>query len=119
MSCLEKARRLGDLLVVGLNSDASVRKIKGPGRPVNSQKDRLRVLAALEAVDYVVPFSEETPLPLIKSVKPHVLVKGADWQKGQMVGAREVESWGGKVKRIGFLPGRSTTGILKRIGKTM
>jgi len=112
---LERAKRLGDVLVVGLNSDSSVRRIKGPGRPVNSERDRLRVLAALEVVDYVSAFSEETPRNLIRAVRPHVLVKGADWKKGQIVGADDVRSWGGKVRRISLLSGRSTSGLLEKI----
>ena len=116
---LEKAKGLGDLLTVGVNSDASVRRIKGPDRPVNPEKDRLKVLSALEVVDYVTLFSEDTPLNLICEIRPEVLVKGADWKKGQIVGAREVESWGGKVRQIRLVPGRSTTGILGRIRKTL
>ena len=112
---LEKAKSLGDILVVGLNSDASVRRIKGPERPLTPEKDRLRVLSALEAVDYVTLFSEETPLNLIREIQPHLLVKGADWKGGEIVGAREVESWGGRVKRIPFVPGRSTTALLRKI----
>ena len=112
---LEKAKSLGDILVVGLNSDASVRQIKGPERPLTPEKDRLRVLAALEVVDYVTLFSEKTPLDLIREIKPHVLVKGADWKRGEIVGAREVESWGGRVKRIPLVPGRSTTALLRKI----
>jgi len=114
---LEKAKGLGDVLIVGLNSDASVRRLKGPKRPLNSQKDRLKVLAALEPVDYVALFSDDTPLRLIKAVRPHVLVKGADWKKGQIVGAKEVESWKGKVKRVPLLPGRSTSGLLQKISQ--
>lgn len=115
MTYLEKARSLGDLLIVGLNSDSSVRKIKGRGRPVNSEKDRLKVLSALEAVDYVTVFSEETPSKLISEIRPHLLVKGADWKEEKIVGAKEVRLWGGIVKRIRLVPGRSTTGILNRI----
>lgn len=110
---LEKAKRFGDLLVVGLNSDASVRKIKGPYRPITPEKDRLRVLAALEAVDYVTLFWEPTPLHLIRELKPDILVKGADWRESEIVGAQEVKSWGGRVKRIRLVPGRSTTRILE------
>ena len=112
---LEQARNLGDFLVVGLNSDRSVRKLKGKGRPVNSQKDRALVLAGLTAVDCVSIFEEETPLHLIKKVRPHILVKGADWSASSIAGAREVKSWGGKVKLIPLLKGRSTSGILKKI----
>ena len=112
---LEKSRRLGDLLIVGLNSDASVRRIKGPARPITREKDRLRILSALEAVNYVTLFSEDTPLPLIRAVRPHVLVKGADWKQGEIVGARDVKSWGGVVRRVGLLPGRSTSRLVRRI----
>lgn len=113
---LEKAKRLGDVLMVGLNSDASMKRIKGPDRPLTPERDRLRVLAALQAVDYVTLFSEETPLRLIRELRPHILVKGADWKKREIVGGREVESWGGRVKRIRLVPGRSTTAILKKLG---
>ena len=112
---LEKAKRLGDFLVVGLNTDASVRRLKGSGRPLTGEKDRLRVLAALETVDYVTLFPEDTPLALIKKIRPHILVKGADWKEDQIAGAKEVRSWGGRVKRIALLPGRSTSAILRSL----
>ena len=112
---LERARNLGDFLVVGLNSDRSVRKLKGKGRPVNSQNDRALVLAGLTAVDCVTIFDEETPLNLIQKVRPHILVKGADWSINSIAGAQEVKSWGGKVKLIPLLKGRSSSGILKKI----
>ena len=114
---LQKAKQFGDVLVVGLNSDASVRQIKGPHRPLNSEKDRLRVLAALEAVDYVSVFSEGTPLRLIQELHPDILVKGADWKKDQIAGAKEVESWGGRVERIKLVPGRSTTTVINVIAR--
>ena len=114
---LQKARQLGDLLVVGLNSDASVRKLKGPGRPVNPEGARAEVLAALECVDYVVPFSEETPLNLIERVRPHILVKGGDWKKSSIVGAAAVESYGGRVRTIPFVEGFSSTRTLEKIKK--
>lgn len=114
---LQKSRAQGSLLVVGVNSDASVRRYKGPNRPINTQKDRLEVLAALECVDYVVLFGEDTPLNLIKAIKPDVLVKGADWKKEDIVGASEVESWGGQVRRIRFVQGKSTTGTIEKILK--
>ena len=114
---LEKAKGLGNLLILGLNSDRSVRRLKGRGRPVHSEKDRLKVIAGLEAVDYVTLFSEDTPLNLIKAVRPDVLVKGADWGEDKIAGAREVRVWGGRVRRIRLLPGRSTTGTLKKIKK--
>ncbi len=112
---LERARNLGDFLVVGLNSDRSVRKLKGKGRPVNSQNDRALILAGLTAVDCISIFDEETPLNLIKKVRPHILVKGADWSVHSIAGAREVKKWGGKVKLIPLLKGRSTSGILRKI----
>ena len=112
---LEKAKGFGDVLIVGLNSDASVRRIKGPARPVNSEEDRAHVLAALEAVDYVTLFQEDTPLRLIHEIRPHVMVKGSDWKKSQIAGAQEIKSWGGKVRLVPFVPGRSTTGLLKKI----
>ncbi len=112
---LEKAKQLGDILVVGVNSDSSVKRLKGPDRPVNSERDRLKIISALGAVDYAVLFSEDTPLELICRVRPDILVKGADWKKDQIAGAEEVESWGGKVKQIPLVPGRSTTRVLKKI----
>ena len=110
---LEKARCFGDVLVVGVNSDRSVKSYKGPDRPLNPEQDRLRVLAALSAVDYAVLFREPTPRELILKIKPDVLVKGADWKKSEIAGARDVESWGGKVKRIRLVPGRSTTRLIR------
>ena len=107
----------GDFLVVGLNTDASVRRLKGSGRPLTGEKDRLRVLAALETVDYVTLFPEDTPLALIKKIRPHILVKGADWKEGQIAGAKEVRSWGGRVKRVRLVPGRSTSALVRKIQK--
>lgn len=112
---LAKAKRLGDTLVVGLNSDASVRAIKGKGRPVNSQRDRAAVLAALESVDYVTIFGEPTPERLIRKLKPDVLVKGADWKHGDIVGADLVKARGGRVARIPFVKGYSTTSLIKKM----
>ena len=112
---LDRARRLGDVLVVGLNSDRSTRKLKGRGRPVNSEQDRASVLSALSSVDHVVIFEDETPRQLITAVRPHVLVKGADWSRSEIAGAREVAGWGGRIRRIPLLKGRSTTKILERI----
>ena len=115
---LQAARRTADCLVVGLNSDSSVRALKGPGRPVNSEADRARVLAALGVVDYVVLFGEETPLRLITAIRPEVLVKGADWPEAEIVGAAEVRAAGGRVERIALTEDRSTTGLLTRIRRT-
>ena len=113
---LERARRMGDLLIVGVNTDRSVRSYKDPNRPVNSQSDRIRVLSALACVDYAVLFDEPTPLRLICSIKPHILVKGADWKKREIAGAKEVESWRGRVRRLPLLRNRSTTRTLRRLG---
>ncbi|HTL47023.1 MAG TPA: D-glycero-beta-D-manno-heptose 1-phosphate adenylyltransferase [Verrucomicrobiae bacterium] len=112
---LAKARTLGDVLIIGVNNDASVRAYKGPTRPVNPQEDRLEVLSALACVDNVILFGEPTPINLILKIRPDVLVKGADWKTGDIVGGPEVKSWGGKVKRITFLKGRSTTNVITKI----
>jgi len=112
---LRKARECGDFLVVGLNSDKSVKDIKGDLRPVNTELDRAFVLASLSFVDYVVIFDDPTPINLINTIRPDVLVKGADWQEDEIVGAKEVKSWGGQVKRIPLLEGRSTSCIIERI----
>jgi len=111
---LSKAKAMGDVLIIGLNTDSSVRKIKGPGRPINKQADRAGVLSALEFVDYVVYFSEETPEKLIRLIRPNVLVKGADYKLSEIVGADFVHSYGGKVRRIKLLPGRATSHIINR-----
>jgi rfaE bifunctional protein nucleotidyltransferase chain/domain len=111
---LAGARTLGDLLVVGLNTDDSVRRLKGPGRPVNPEDDRAHVLAALESVDYVTLFAEDTPRDLIAALLPDVLVKGGDYSRETIVGADEVEAAGGQVVVAPLLPGRSTTAILQR-----
>lgn len=111
---LQRARRLGDLLVVGLNSDESVRRLKGPTRPVNPQDDRAYVLASLEAVDVVTVFDEDTPRELISALLPDVLVKGGDYRIEEIVGAREVADAGGEVVIAPLVPGRSTTSILQR-----
>lgn len=112
---LAMARALGDLLVVGVNSDASVRRLKGPSRPVNGEDDRAFVLAALASVDYVTVFDEDTPYELIGALVPDVLVKGGDYTKEEIVGAAEVEAAGGRVVVAPLVPGRSTTSILERV----
>jgi D-beta-D-heptose 7-phosphate kinase/D-beta-D-heptose 1-phosphate adenosyltransferase len=112
---LAAARREGDVLVVGLNTDASIRRIKGRGRPINALKDRAGVLAALRSVDYICAFGEDTPSHLIDLLIPDVLVKGADWSKNNIVGAEVVERHGGKVQRIQLTPGRSTTAMIAKI----
>jgi rfaE bifunctional protein nucleotidyltransferase chain/domain len=112
---LERARSLGDLLVVGVNSDASVRRLKGERRPLVGERDRARVLAALEAVDFVVVFEEDTPLETIRDLEPDVLVKGAEYGDGEIVGAALVEARGGRVERVAMLNGYSTTALIERI----
>jgi D-beta-D-heptose 7-phosphate kinase/D-beta-D-heptose 1-phosphate adenosyltransferase len=112
---LQEARAQGDVLVVGLNSDASVRGLKGSGRPINPAEARAQVLAGLQAVDYVTVFEEATPLRLIQAVRPDVLVKGADYRAGEVVGAEFVESYGGRVHLARLRPGFSTTGVLEKL----
>ena len=112
---LKKARSLGDMLVVGLNSDSSVKAIKGDSRPIVPQNERAEVLSALSSVDRVVIFNESTPEKLIKAIRPDVLAKGADWAAKDIVGADIVRENGGKVSRITLVKGRSTTNIIKKI----
>ncbi|NQU19138.1 D-glycero-beta-D-manno-heptose 1-phosphate adenylyltransferase [bacterium] len=115
ISYLKKAKTLGDLLVIGVNSDASVRSIKGSKRPINPLRDRMKILANLECVDYICSFSQKTPLNLIKKICPNVLVKGADWKNKEIVGADFVKSRGGKVTTIRFKKGYSTTNIIRKM----
>jgi len=115
--CLEQARAQGDLLVVAINSDASVRQLKGPPRPLVPVEERAEVLAALAAVDYVVVFDAPTPRELIAGVLPDVLVKGGDWGRDEIVGGEEVEAAGGRVVSVPLVPGYSTTALLERIRK--
>jgi D-glycero-beta-D-manno-heptose 1-phosphate adenylyltransferase len=112
---LTKAKKLGDILIIGLNTDASVKKFKGKDRPIQNQKDRARILDALKPVDYVVLFPEETPDRLIKLVRPDVLVKGADYKITEIVGAEFVKSYGGAVRRIKLAKGRSTTNLIRKM----
>jgi D-beta-D-heptose 7-phosphate kinase/D-beta-D-heptose 1-phosphate adenosyltransferase len=112
---LRQARSLGDVLIVGLNGDASVRRNKGPDRPFNSQDERAEILSALESVDAVVVFDEDTPADIIKAVQPDILVKGADWGADAIVGRDTVEARGGQVVRIPVEQGFSTSAILQRI----
>ncbi len=114
VSYLERARKLGDLLVVAINSDASVKRLKGPARPINPLADRMFVMAGLECVDYVTSFGEDTPLETIRKLKPKVLVKGGDYRISTIVGAPDVIGWGGKVKTLSFVEGRSTTKIIEK-----
>jgi rfaE bifunctional protein nucleotidyltransferase chain/domain len=112
---LQEARALGDVLIVGLNSDASVRRNKGPERPVNPEHERAELLAALECVDAVVLFNEDTPDGIVRAIQPDILVKGSDWPPDQIVGRDTVESRGGRVVRVSLERGYSTTAILQRI----
>lgn len=115
LSLLEHARRTADRLVVAINSDASVRALKGPGRPLLPEAERAETLLALEPVDRVVVYAEPTPLELIERLLPDVLVKGADWALDRIVGREAVEAAGGRVERVALVPGRSTTRLVERI----
>jgi len=113
---LARARALGASLIVGVNTDASVRRLgKGSERPINALEDRLAVLAALESVSLVVPFDEDTPLALVVQCRPDVIVKGGDYSVATTVGAAEVIGWGGRFEAIPYLPGRSTSALLEKI----
>jgi len=112
---LEKARKMGDILVVGINSDESIRRIKGSKRPLTPESDRLQMLAALECVSFVTVFNEPDPLNLILKIKPDVLVKGGDWSVDRIIGKDKVEERGGKVVSISLTPGYSTTALIERI----
>lgn len=115
VSYLEEARSLGDILVVAVNSDESVKKLKGSHRPIVNQGDRMKVLAALESVSYVTYFEEETPFDLISVLLPDVLVKGGEWQIDQIIGSDVVIAHGGEVKSLKFMEGSSTTNIEQKI----
>lgn len=114
---LQDAKEKGDVLIVGINSDASVKRIKGKMRPLVGENDRLRLVASLESVDYALLFNEDTPLKIIKEIKPDVLVKGADWNRNDIVGRDFVTSYGGRVSTIKFIKGYSTTGLIRKIAK--
>lgn len=114
---LVAARATADALIVGVNSDESVRRLKGSGRPVRTEAERAFVLAALECVDLVVVFPEDTPLELVKVLKPDVIVKGGDYTEGTIVGASEVKSWGGRVVVVPLTPGQSTTSIIRKLSE--
>ena len=112
---LNEARKLGDLLVIGVNSDASVKRLKGPERPINNETDRAYVLSQLKSVDFTEIFTEDTPLNLILTVKPKILVKGGDWKIDQIVGGKEVIADGGDVFSLNFVDGYSTTSVINKI----
>lgn len=115
LALLERARAEGDILVVAVNSDRSVRELKGPGRPMVPAAERAETLLALEAVDRVVIYDEATPLEVIRALQPDVLVKGSDWAEDAIVGRAEVEGAGGRVVRVELVPGRSTSSVIERI----
>jgi D-glycero-beta-D-manno-heptose 1-phosphate adenylyltransferase len=112
---LQEARAQGDLLVVGLNTDASVRRLKGPERPIQNENNRAEIMAALGCVDFVTLFGEETPEELIRKLRPDVLVKGGDWTVDKIAGGAFVQSYGGEVKSLQFVEGNSTTSIVEKI----
>ncbi len=112
---LEQARRLGDILVVGVNTDASVRRLKGQKRPLRSEQERAAMVAALKPVDFVTLFDEDTPEALIAELQPHVLVKGGDYTPDRIAGADLVRSWGGEVVVVPYVPGYSTTALVEEI----
>lgn len=114
---LRAARALGDALVVGLNSDASVGRLKGPGRPLVPEEDRAEMLAALEAVDYVTVFGEDTPAPLVAEIAPDVIVKGGDYRPEEVAGGASVRAAGGRVVIIPLIEGRSTSGLIARAAR--
>lgn len=112
---LKEAKKLGDVLIIGLNSDNSVKKIKGDNRPINSEEDRAEILSQLKPVDFVVIFNEDTPYELIKSIVPDILVKGGDWKIEEIIGSDIVIKNGGKVKSLKYFPTSSTSNIIKKI----
>ncbi len=114
---LRKAKSFGDVLIVGMNSDSSVKRLNGKGRPIVNEKDRADVLSELMCVDYVVLFNDDTPYTLIKRLRPDVLVKGSDWKIDEIVGKDVLDSYGGVVRRARFVKGRSSTNVIKKIEK--
>ena len=117
VTLLERAKQLGDVLIVAINSDRSTRKLKGPSRPILSQSDRAKMLAALESVDYVTIFDEPTPYRFIAALEPDVLIKGLDWSAGEIVGSDVVKRRGGRVVRVPLVGGFSTTQLIQRIAR--
>jgi rfaE bifunctional protein nucleotidyltransferase chain/domain len=115
---LQYARSLGDILIVGLNSDASVRRNKGPERPINPQEERAEILEALECLDLVVLFDDDTPAEIIRAIQPDILVKGADWAEDAIVGRDTVEARGGKVVRVPVEDGFSTTALIEKVKRS-
>lgn len=114
---LEEAKKKGDILIVAINSNSSVKKIKGKKRPLIPERERIRLISALESVDFVTTFSQRTPLKLIKLIKPDLLVKGDDWKTDDIVGKEVVESYRGKTLTIPYVPGLSSSNLIKKIAK--
>ncbi|MBL7130863.1 MAG: D-glycero-beta-D-manno-heptose 1-phosphate adenylyltransferase [Candidatus Omnitrophica bacterium] len=114
---LEKAKLAADILIVGLNSDQSVRRIKGRNRPINSLRERMEIVASLESTDFITYFNENTPKRLIKELRPNLLIKGGDWKKKDIVGRDIIESYGGKAKTIAYIKGYSTSAAIERVCK--
>lgn len=114
---LEKAKSFGDILIVAVNTDGSVKKLKGPRRPIYKLSGRMKVLSALEAVDYVTSFPEDTPIDILKELRPDILVKGGDWKPDEVVGKNFIESYGGKVKIVPHLKNYSTTSLIEKLSK--
>jgi len=115
---LEDSKKKGDILIVAINSDASIKSIKGNKRPITQEKDRLRIIAGLQSVDYVTIFDDDTPIKLIMLLKPDILIKGADWKKNKIVGSGFVLKHGGKIYSVNLIPGRSTTSLINKIAKS-
>ena len=115
MTYLEEAKEFGDYLFVGVNSDESVKRLKGPTRPINSEDDRAELLAGLKAVDYTVIFTEDTPVELIGELKPSIHVKGGDYKKEDLPETKVVESYGGRVEIVSLVEGKSTSNVVKKI----
>ncbi len=114
---LAEAKELGDILILGLNSDSSVKRLKGKDRPINNERERAIVLSALYTISYIVVFEDDTPYKLIKYIKPDILVKGGDWKPKDIVGSDIVNSYNGEVKSLSFIDGKSTTDIINKLKK--
>lgn len=118
VSYLQEAKKQADIVVVAINSDSSVRRIKGEGRPVLNLKNRMQTVAALESVDFVTYFKQDTPLEIIKLLKPDILFKGGDWNRNKIVGSDFIKSYGGRVMTLPFIKGQSSSKIIQKVGKT-
>ncbi len=114
IACLEASKKLGDFLIIGLNSDSSVKRLKGPHRPINKWEDRAYVLSRLRCVDCVIGFDEETPIDLIKALRPDIITKGGDYKEDEMIGGSFVKSYGGQIVILPYISGYSTTKIIDK-----